>query len=157
VSAYRIGISAAHARTWVERGEPPAAETDHSGPFLDVFDKLTKWIPTETLAVYIPGVTVIGANNSQPSVVFLVVMAVATPLFVLGVAFAAGSAMTRSVWISAGLATAAFAIWSLSVPMNGWQSIDAIAANQGGSAVGGAIAGILFGYLAEGITTRLNA
>lgn len=136
MSVYRIGFSAASARAWAEREEPSAAETSRSGPFLDVFDKLTKWIPTETLTIYIPGVTVISANSARPSVVFLAVMVAATPLFVLGVVFAAGSAITRSVWISAALATAAFAIWSLSVPMNGWQRIDAIAANQSGVAVG---------------------
>jgi hypothetical protein len=49
----------------------------------------------------------------------------------------------------------AFTIWSASVPSSGWQSVASLAANQGALAIGAAIAGILFGYFAEGITNRV--
>ena len=74
--------------------------------------------------------------------------------YALGFAFSTGKPLTRTVWVSSALAAVAFAIWSLSVPMNGWQSITLIATNKGAVAVGAALAGILFGYLAEGITKR---
>jgi hypothetical protein len=70
-------------------------------------------------------------------------------------AFASTAPMTRRVWISAGLAAGAFAIWSLSVPMNGWQSFHVVAAHKGALAVAGALAGTLFNYFAEGVTTRI--
>jgi hypothetical protein len=153
LSTYRIGVSAADPEATVmtvrERGDG-----GQSQPFLGVFDKLTKWIPSDTLAIYVPGVTLLGASRVSPSILFLIVMIVVTPLFTLGFAFSTGEPLTRTVWVSAALAAVAFAIWSLSVPMNGWQSITLIATNKGAVAVGAALAGILFGYLAEGITKR---
>jgi hypothetical protein len=153
LSTYRIGVTAADPESTVmavrERGDG-----GQSQPFLGVFDKLTKWIPSDTLAIYVPGVTLLGASRASPSILFLIAMIVVTPLFTLGFAFSTGKPLTRTVWVSSALAAVAFAIWSLSVPMNGWQSITLIATNKGAVAVGAALAGILFGYLAEGITKR---
>lgn len=153
MSTYRIGVSSAlpYASNSLNRG--PDAETAGE-PLTAVFDKLTKWIPGDALAIYTPGVTIIGAFDSEPSVLLLVAMLIATPLLTLGFAFSTGAPLTQAVWLSAVLACVAFAIWSLSVPMNGWQSISFVADNKGLMAVGAAIIGTVFGYFAEGLTRR---
>jgi hypothetical protein len=118
-------------------------------------DKLSKWIPGDTLAIYAPGVTLLSVTSVKPSILFLVVMIIATPLFVLGVAFSSSGGLSRGALVAAALSSAAFTIWSFSVPSSGWQSIAAVANNKGTFAISAAIAGILFGYLAEGITKRV--
>src|SRR5581483_7730239 len=49
---------------------PPAEGAGDGGekPFKEVFDKLTKWIPSDTLALYAPGVTAIATQTKNPSV-----------------------------------------------------------------------------------------
>jgi hypothetical protein len=126
-----------------------------SDAFQGALDKLTKWIPGDTLAIYAPGVTLLGVTADEPSLLFLIIMILVTPLFVLGVAFSTGGTLSRQIVMAAILAMAAFAIWSLSIPSNGWQSLSLIADNKGVVAVGAAIVGILFGYFAEGITKRV--
>jgi hypothetical protein len=155
MSLYRIGVSAA-VPSAVETRVRERGEEGQAQPLMAVFDRLTKWIPGDALAIYAPGVTLLGASSARPSAWFLVVMVIATPLFTLGFAFSTGARLTRRVWVSAGLAAIAFAIWSLSVPMNGWQSIGVIASNKGAVAVGAAVIGILFGYLAEGVAKRAS-
>ena len=155
MSTYRIGVEAAEPSGIEESFDGREAE-QAEGPFQAVFDRLTKWIPGDTLAIYAPGVTLLSASHAQPSVVFLVIMIVATPLFTLGSAFSTGNPLTPAVWAAAILAAGAFAIWSLSVPINGWQRIGVIADNKGAVAIGAAIVGILFGYFAEGITKRVK-
>jgi hypothetical protein len=124
-------------------------------PRQGALDKLTKWIPGDTLAIYAPGVTLLSVTSEKPSALFLVVMIIVTPLFVLGVAFSTGGGLSRGTLVAAGLSAAAFTIWSMSVPSNGWQSIAAVANNKGVLAISAAIAGVLFGYIAEGITKRV--
>ena len=161
MSIYRIGIDAA-----IPRGLPGGSSKRHRSPrrsetsggaeaFQAVCDKLTKWIPGDALAIYLPGVTLLGASG-KPSALFLIVMILLTPLLTLGFAFSIGAPLGRRVPISATLAAVAFAIWSLSVPMSGWQSLDVVANNTGAVAVGAAICGILFGYVAEGVVKRLD-
>ncbi len=151
MSVYRIGVEAARPGTAeaFDGGAP-------AGPFGQIASQLTKWIPGETLAIYVPGVTLLSGPHSRPSPVFLIVMIVATSLFTLGSAFSTGDPVTKAVWVSAVLAPGAFAIWSLSVPISGWQNISAIAANKGAVAIGAAVAGVLFGFVAEGITKHLS-
>lgn len=138
-----------------DREPSSAPSVGRDGHLQGLLDKLTKWIPGDTLALYAPGVTVLSATTEKPSLLFLVIMILVTPLFVLGVAFSAGGGITRRTLTAAGLAMVAFTIWSASVPSSGWQSVAGLAANQGALAIGAAIAGILFGYFAEGITKRL--
>ena len=149
MSAYRIGVTAAQPARRLEVADGSAA-----GPFQAAVDKLTKWIPGDVLAIYGPGVTLIDALHAGPSLIFLVIMIVLTPVFVLAVAFKAGP-VTRAVYVSAGLATVAFLIWSLSVPLNGWQQLESVAAHRGYVAIGAGIVALLFCYLAEGIKSRL--
>ena len=118
-------------------------------------DLLTKWIPGDALALYVPAVTVLAGGGGPPSAPLLVAMIVATPLFTIGSAFAVGR-VGRRVWVAALLSGVAFAIWSMSVPLSGWQQWDVVATNSRGFAIGAAVIGILFGYVAEGITLRVN-
>jgi hypothetical protein len=131
----------------------PSGATPGSA-FGAIVDRLTKWIPGDTLAIYVPGVTAIAASSGKPSVLLLVVMIVVTPLFVLGAAFSARHSIDRAVLTSAVLAAIAFTIWSLSVPLSGWQKLSWISENDGSVAIGAAILGVLFGQLAEGIVNR---
>lgn len=156
MSTYRIGVEAAARPTGTQESLSRQGTKDSEGTFQAVFDKLTKWIPGDTLAIYVPGVTLLSATHPRPSAVFLVVMIVATPLFTIGSAFSTGNPLTRTVWVAAILATGAFTIWSFSVPISGWQRIGIIADNKGAVAIGAAIIGILFGYFAEGIIKRIQ-
>jgi hypothetical protein len=133
-------------------GEPPKHERLQA-----VFDQLTKWIPGDTLALYVPGVTVLATGGGPPSVPLLLAMIVVTPLFVLLSAFAAGNKLTKRVWVAAALGALAFIIWSMSVPLSGWQKWSLVANNGAGFAIGAAIAGLLFSYAAEGVLKRLPA
>jgi hypothetical protein len=128
----------------------PAIET-----WQGALDKLTKWIPGDTLAIYAPGVTLLSVTTDRPSLLFLVIMIIVTPLFVLGVAFSTSGVLSRRSLAAAGLAATVFTIWSMSVPFSGWQSIAGVADHKGAVAIGAAVAGILFGYVAEGITKHL--
>jgi hypothetical protein len=134
---------------------PPASKTP--GQLQTVFDRLTKWIPGDTLAVYAPGVTWLASNNAKPSMFFLAIMMGATPLFVVLAAFSTGRRVTKRVCVAAILGAVAFAIWSMSVPLNGWQSWHLVADHQAGVAIGGTVVGLLFGYIAEGVLERLPA
>jgi hypothetical protein len=161
MSVWRVGTAAAESATAAPRETtrgaspgPPSTAAD-TGGLQQIFDRLIKWIPGDTLAIYVPAVTALGASNTEPSLVLLIVMVVITPLFAIGAAFAVGD-VTRRVVVAAVLAGLAFAIWSMSVPMSGWQKWDTVANNSAGFAIGAAIAGVLFGYLAEGIMLRVS-
>jgi len=163
MSAWRIGTEAGYLRpaagaaaTFNTRAPQPAQPPKKTSAKLQaVFDRLTKWIPGDTLALYAPCITFLATDDATPSVLLLVVMIVATPLFVIGAAFATGGKFTKQVWVSAGLGAVAFAIWSMSVPLSGWQRWPLVANHEAGFAIGAAIAGIFFGYLAEGILKLL--
>jgi hypothetical protein len=159
MSAYRIAVESASAERRLQDRERGPGVTEAPTPedlTKSVFDRLTKWIPGDTLAIYAPGVTLISSAGS-PSLLFLLVMVIVTPLFVIGVAYSSSGIVGKQVLVAAGLSAVAFAIWSLSVPLNGWQEIGLIAANKGVTAVAAAVAGILFGYFAEGITRRISS
>jgi hypothetical protein len=134
---------------------PPSTSEASDMAFQAVFDRLAKWIPGDTLLLYVPGVTLISASSGDPSVAFLVVMIIVTPLFVLAAAFAAAGTIAKSVWLAALLGAAAFAIWSMSVPLSGWQKWHVVANNSGAFALTAAVIGILFAYVAEGLSRRL--
>jgi hypothetical protein len=87
MSAYRIAVESASSERrgqGRERGpgatEAPAAEDLTQS----VFDRLTKWIPGDTLASCAPGMTLI--SSSWSASLFLLVLCIVTPLFVIGVA-----------------------------------------------------------------------
>jgi hypothetical protein len=172
MSAYRIGFEAAEAPQTRTRGRPSTdagsiggaelgrhAEqaTNNSAssnaPFQAIFNTLTKWIPSDTLAIYLPGVTLF-SESDKPSMIFVLIMLLATPSFVLASAYATGRPLTRAVAVSALLSAISFALWSFSVPANGWQSFKVVSVNRGAVAVVAAIAAILFSYVAEGTVKR---
>jgi len=155
MSAWQIGSNPpaprpAGLRTRAVR-ESPREETQKFGALL------TKWIPGEPVAIYVAGVSTLAAQaHSKPSVVFLIVVAVLTPAYVLGAAWASGTPIKLPTWVSAGLGGVAFLIWSLTVPFSGWQRWSLVADNQAGVAICAGIAGILFGLFAEGATRRVT-
>ncbi len=165
MSAWRIGLEspepAAAPATPAEARSAGSARGGRDPRRRETLASQPSWIGSQvdagdTLAIYVPGVTAIAASGGKPSVLLLVVMIVATPLFVLGGAFSAGKPVDRVVLTSAGLGTAAFAIWSLSVPLSGWQRWGLIADNDGSVAIGAGIVGVLFGQLADGIVKRFT-
>lgn len=154
MSAWQIGANppAPRPRGRRTRGQPTTPQEGTQ----QVVGSLTKWIPGDALAIYVTGVTALGSQaHSKPSIVFLVIVALLTPILVLGGAWASGKPIRSSTWVSAGLAALAFLIWSLTVPFSGWQRWTLVADNQEGVAICAAIAGILFGLFAEGAMRRV--
>jgi hypothetical protein len=153
VSAWRIGSEPPQPelRLRARAGTTPRDTTQA------LVDRLTKWIPGDTLAIYVPGVTALSAGGgSKPSVLFLIVVIACTPCFVLGAAWASGRPIQRQTSVAAALGAVAFVIWSLTVPLSGWQRWRLIAEHKTGVAIGAGIAGILFGQFAEGLTRRVT-
>jgi hypothetical protein len=160
VSAWRIGQEAAettpraggHDRDFDRDAGATPAEPDG---IKERIDRLTKWIPGDTLALYVPGVTALAAaSDAKPSVPWLIFMIIVTPLFVAGSAWAAEGKVGRKTWFTAGLAMLAFVIWTLTVPFSGWQRLDVVSDNQEWVALIAAVFGVLFGMLGEGFRKR---
>lgn len=169
MSNWRIGTESALAplrppRTKGKPGAKPegmdvggdqASSGSAGSSFSAILDRLVKWIPGDTLAIYLPGVTMLASKeDAKPSVVFLIVMILFSFAVTVGGAFATGAKISRRTWTSAVLGAIAFAIWSLSVPLSGWQQWDLVVQNQAAVAIIGATVGILFGLIAEGILRR---
>jgi hypothetical protein len=114
-------------------------------------DRVTKWIPGDALALYLPGVSFF----EDPNPWWLVTMTVVSGLLVLSAAFATGEKIRKEVYAAAGLGSMAFAIWSLSVPSSGWQAIPVLHEKKFMISLVGALAGALFALVAEGITNRM--
>jgi hypothetical protein len=138
MSAWGVGTGRAAALEAVGSG----------GGFKRFIDKVTVWIPGDVIALYVAGVTLLLEQNSRPSVLFLVIMAIVTPGIVLLGAWAAGrfEPVTR---LRALLALIAFLVWSLTVPGSGWQELDFVANNQAGTTIVAGLVGLFFGILAE--------
>lgn len=134
-------------------GALPAGEA--SG-FLRIADRLTKWIPAESLALYLPGVSLLrtGHKPSAPALWFVLLITAVTPIFVLLGAWGTRRRVGAETWLAALLSIFAFAIWSLSVPFNGWQAFSVISETSGNVAVVAAVVGLLFGQLAEALVTH---
>lgn len=154
MSAWRVGSETAATSA----GGPVAfgAEQGTSENVVTaVIDRLTKWIPGDALALYVAAVTVFTApHGAKPSVILLIVFVLLCAGIVVGSSFASTGEIPRSVVLPAVLASMAFAIWSLSVPLSGWHRWIFVSNNQAAVAVIAAIAGLLFGFLADGFTKR---
>jgi hypothetical protein len=141
MSAWRIGTGTDHA-----------ADARETGVNLKRYiDKITLWIPGDVLVIYVAGVTALLTQSNEPNVVWLVVMAVVTLVYVPIAAWVARKQITGAVWGRALLAVVAFLIWSLTVPASGWQELEAVAKNPGWVALIATLAGLIFGLLAERI------
>ena len=169
MSAWRVGqqagasVTRAQARAQaVTPGAPaPAAAGEaaggEEGALQAALGKLTKWIPGDVIALYVAAVTALAAaKNAQPSVALLIVFIVVTPLFVILSAFAASGSVQAKILLPAILAAVAFTLWSLSVPLSGWQRWSFVHDHQAVVAIAAAIVAILYGFLAEGLTKRLG-
>jgi hypothetical protein len=117
-------------------------------------DRITKWIPGDVLALYVAGVTILASRGEAGlDVGWLVVAAIATPGLVLLGAWSTGEVARRD-FVKAGLGLMAFIVWSLTVPSSGWQHVTFIAADPGLVTVIAALAGLVFGLIAEGSVRR---
>lgn len=157
MSTWRIGneVAANSDPGGVTFDARDGAGTPGDGTVEVAIDRLTKWIPGDALALYVAGVTTFAApDDAQPSPALLLVFIVLSAAFVLGSVFAASGSIPASSWLPAILAAVAFTLWSLSVPFSGWQRWDLIADNQVAVALIAAVAGLLFGFIAEGLTKR---
>lgn len=161
MSIWRIGTEAACREQRGTADLPLEFAPDPAGPdaagratVTAAIDRLTKWIPGDVLALYVAAVTAFATDGAKPSLALLVAFVVLTPSFVLGAAFAGAGKLYRGVVLPAVLATVAFAIWTLSVPFSGWQRWSAVSDNRTAVAIVAAVAGVLFGYVAEGFTKR---
>jgi hypothetical protein len=126
-----------------------ARETDNK--LKRYIDKITVWIPGDVVVIYVAGVTALLTQNNKPNVLWLVVMAVVTLVYVPTAAWVARQQITSAVWGRALLAVVAFLIWSLTVPRSGWHELEAVAKNPGWVALIATLAGLFFGLLAERI------
>jgi hypothetical protein len=134
---------------------PPAPEQAEADGVKVVIDRLTKWIPGDVLALYVAAVTAFAAaEGARPSPVLLVVFIVLSAAFVVGSTFAASGEVPQTVILPAILAAVAFTIWTLTVPFSGWQRWSAVSDNQAAVAVVAAVAGALFGFVADGLIKR---
>src|SRR5260370_1072800 len=139
--------------------QTPASQTQSAAALdriRDATDKLTKWIPTDTLSLYVPAVTLISPLGTQAITMTLVAFAVFTPLVILAIAFANGPVPIKAV-VSAVLGTTAFLIWSLLVPGSAWEHVGWVSTNETAGGVVAALAGVLFSYLVDGILQRAPA
>jgi hypothetical protein len=133
-----------------DAGAAPAPATGLEG-LAKFTDKVTKWIPGDALVLYLLGISLFATPNPY----WLWIMTVVAGLLVVGAAFATGEEIRKEVWVSAVLASVAFAIWSLPIPSSGWQKIPGIESNKFIVSLAGAVAGSLFALVAEGITRRM--
>jgi hypothetical protein len=139
MSVWRIGA-----------GTDDVADAGESGDTLKRYiDKITVWIPGDVLVIYVAGVTALLTQSNEPNVVWLVVMAAITLVYVPVAAWVARKQITGAVWVRALLAVVAFLIWSLTVPESGWHELEAVAKNPGWVALIATLAGLFFGLLAE--------
>jgi len=112
-------------------GETLAYEDSKSEPKQGFFGKvqvLTKWIPTEILAIYVPGIALLAGpqQDNNPSLGFTLFVLVFVPIFVVIGAYVTDRLGTRTI-VACLLAIVAFVLWSLTVPLNGWLAIDWVA------------------------------
>jgi hypothetical protein len=153
MSAWRVGADVTAPPVAAQRDIPPAGAAANKQKVQTILDQVTKWIPGDAIALYGAAVTA-WASSHGPSVILLVIAVVGTGVIVILSAFANGTDIPKKTYLAAGLAAAAFAIWSLSIPGSGWQKWHVVNENQALVAVVAAVLALLFGYLAEGLTKR---
>jgi hypothetical protein len=139
MSAWRIGAGA----------DDTSGSREAGNALKRYIDKITVWIPGDVLIIYVAGVTALLTQSQEPNVVWLVVMALVTLVYVPIAAWVARKQMTGAVWGRALLALLAFLIWSLTVPESGWHELETVAKNPGWVALIATLAGLFFGLLAE--------
>ena len=94
MSAWRIGA-----------GTDDVANVRQAGNTLKRYiDKITLWIPGDVVVIYVAGVTALLTQSNEPNVVWLVVMAVVTLMYVPFAAWVARKEITGAVWGRALLA-----------------------------------------------------
>jgi hypothetical protein len=135
----------------------PAPTTSGNEAISGAVNKVTKWIPGEAIALYVAAITAFtstaGGNSSWALLVLFVILSAA--LVILG-AFAATGKVATATLVGGGLAAAGATIWSLTVPLSGWQRIGWVHDNQAAVAVGAAVVALLFTLVAEGVTKNLS-
>lgn len=114
-------------------------------------DRVTQWIPADVVSLYVLGITTLQIQhpNPNPSVALLVGGLVLAPVVVLIAAWRTRGKVSWKDGVLAGLSVLAFAFWSLVVPESGWHRIQWVASNPGWIVIITAVAGLLFGLVAD--------
>jgi hypothetical protein len=120
-------------------------------------DRVTQWIPADVLSLYVLGITALQTQhpNPNPNVALLVGGLVLAPVLVLAAAWRTRRRISLKDGVLAGLSSLAFAFWSLTVPESGWHRIQWVATNPGWIVIITAVAGLLFGLLADPLADAL--
>lgn len=140
---------------WQLGSERTDAPTLMSSDIQSYIANVTKWIPGDILAIYAAGVNVLkDSPGAHPDLRWLLGMALVTPIIVLLSAWSAGQ-VRHEHFAKAILALFAFAIWSITIPFSGWQLWDLISQKPGFITVLAGLAGLLFGFFAEGVILRI--
>jgi hypothetical protein len=121
-----------------------------SGPISDIADTVAKWVPGEVLALYGVGVSLIGS----PNWFWLLVGVLMAPAVVLLAAFVNSGAFPPgpATAVRAALGLSAMLIWTLTVPGSGWREWALLRDNATVLALAGAVLGVFFGLVAEGVS-----
>jgi hypothetical protein len=148
--------AAAPAAAPAAAAQPAPTTSSGNEAISGAVNKVTKWIPGEAIALYVAAITAFsstaGGNSSWALLVLFVILS--ATLVILG-AFAATGKVATATLVGAALAAVGATIWSLTVPLSGWQRIGWVHDNQAAVAVGAAVVALLFTLVAEGVTKDL--
>jgi hypothetical protein len=128
----------------------------------DLAGKVLAWIPGEVIVIYGALITLFVGSESENLGSSASIILTAIGIILAGglVVLAAWSSTSGAGWLTkrikgrAVLASAAFIIWSLTVPDSGWQEIGWIADHPAETAALAGIIGLIFSLIAAGADNR---
>jgi len=150
----RRRIVAVDSTQQTSAGTQPST-SDPLGVIRQATDKITKWIPTEILSIYVPAVALLSPAGPQGVVGVLAGFALFTPMVVLAAAYSRGPITNKSI-AAAILGVFAFLLWSLIIPGSAWEHIPWVYSNETIVTIVAALTGIVFSYVAEGVVSRIH-
>lgn len=114
-------------------------------------DRVVQWIPGDVIAVYTVGITTLRTQDPDPnpSPLWLIIAAGMAFILVLLAAWRTRHKLRFRDLVLAIVAVIAFGIWSLAIPDSGWYDWSKVADNPGWVALIAAVAGVLFGAVAD--------
>ena len=164
MSAWAVGATARKRR---REGVGPMEGGDEVAEAAPSVDTLVAWIPGEVIAFYAAVVLALQpeeeAGTSQPLEItskywLIAAVALAAVITLLG-GWSGTTKLTgperRELLVRAGLAAAAFALWSWVVPGSWWYSIDDVAEHSEVALLVAGVVAVVFSLFAEGIVRRV--